>query len=105
MRGGWGAKWAAYKGSAQEGIFKRVTSLRSLGALRKQDWEHRAGLAARGLEGRSFTWSSLSSTWKDLARPSPSRGHWAPVTDSELCTLAPEGHSACSLSLGADVNS
>lgn len=65
----------------------------------------------RGLEGRSFTQSSLSSTWKDLTRPSPSRGHCPPppppppVTDSDLCTLAPEGHSVCSLSLGADVNS
>lgn len=54
-------------------------------------------LAARGLEGRSFT-------WKGLARPSPSRGHWASVTDSDLCTQESECHSFHSQSSGTDMN-
>lgn len=41
------------------------------------------GLAARALEGRSFTLTSLSFTWQGLTRPSPSRGS---LDSSNLCT-------------------
>lgn len=52
------------------------------------------GLAARALEGRSFTLTSLSFTWQGLTRSRPSRGHWTPVT------CVPRSQS-----WGADMNS